>query len=380
MSIDDLVRRTGDRLAAQAFSRRRLLGTTAVGLMSAQALAACGKASGHHGDTTQTTGKKAREAVASGAVPGGCGIARGRIHVCYEPWQVVRSEPADVLPRGRKGVAVRKGPEPDAPIVYKYGEPCIIKVGGIFGRQSERQNDRTGGVRNDCPAPPLRPTRGTDGKFVWGIPATHAISGTWNKGGWIAHSSGSVQYSRHDPGFDGVLCGPADLDFDCRAGTDASSKYKTQCRHAARPNDPGFKCLGGSTSLGHCGASTRLQVGIQENIDDFPLIGDLSHERYNLKYQADSTTIFWLVPGDLVDRHCYKCTLYNPSIKCPAETANKNDHGCCRAYSCVTVVNAKYVPAGVVGWINSSVLRNPRVAATEIPGALKQTGGTFNGY
>jgi hypothetical protein len=395
--LDDLLRSASDRLARGELSRRHLIGGAAMTAAGATVLAGCGGSDG--GSTATATSTTPRESGVdslrtekvdhAGLVPKGnykdgvpkmCGVARGRIHVCYIPWRVVKSEPAEFLPKGVKGVAVRKGPEPDAPIIYKYGKPCVIKLGGIFARQSERQDDRTGGVRNDCPAPPIRAGRGVDQGFVWGHPGIPSESGTFNKGGWIAAEVGGVVYSEPALDHDRAMCGPADLDFDCRAGNDPDSKWKAECRRDARPNDPGFKCNGGRANFGHCATPTVKVVGIQENIDEYPLIGDLSHERYNLKYQADSTTIFWLVPGDVVERHCYKCTLYNPAKTCPAETIDPNSHGCCRAYSCVTVKKARYTPAGVTGWINSSVLRSPNTAKAEITKALKVTGGSFRGY
>ncbi len=369
MNLDELVRQAGDRLASGALTRRTLIAEAAAGGVGI-ALIGCG------GDKDDA---EAKVKVPEG-VPKICGLSRGRIHVCYEPWRVVRSEPAEFLPAGYEGVAVRKGPSLDAPIIYKNGDPCVIRIGGIFGRQSRRQSDKNGGTRNNCPAPPLRAGRGPGGGFHWGYPGPRADSGTWNKGGWIAGLVDEVEYTKRDLDYHRPICGPADLDFDCRAGDNPKSRFKTDCRKLAYPDDPGFKCNGGDTRLGSCPDPRVYEIGIQKNIDDYPLLHDLSHERYNLKFQADSTTIFWCVPGDLVRRHCYKCTLHNPSKDCPAETADRNSNSCCRAYSCVTVVKAKYCPAGVTGWINSSVLRSRRRAAREIETALSQLGGDFNGY
>jgi len=368
MSFDDLVRRAGDRLAAGAITRRTLIAEAAAG-GAGLALVGCGGEKG---------GAQAAEVPA--AVRSVCLLSRGRIHVCYEPWRVVRSEPAELLPEGWKGVAVRKGPAPDAPIIYKNGDPCVIRIGGVFGRQSLRQSDRDGGVANDCPAPPIRPGRGAGKGFIWGYPGPRQDSGSWNKGGWIAQSVDGVQFTERHLDYPRAICGPADLDFDCRAGDDPRSRFKRECRRLAYPDDPGFKCNGGDTRLGTCLTPRIVTIGIQKNIDDHPLLHDLSHERYNLKFQADSTTIFWLVPGDVVRRHCFKCTLYNPSPQCPLETIDRSSDGCCRAYSCVTVVKARHCPAGVSGWINSSVLRTEKRARREIERALKVTGGDFDGY
>ncbi|MDQ3678450.1 MAG: hypothetical protein M3401_16910 [Actinomycetota bacterium] len=367
MTFDDLVRQAGDRLAAGAMTRRTLIGEAALGGVGI-ALIGCGGS------------KDDAAAKVPDGVPRVCGLSRGRIHVCYEPWRVVRSEPAELLPVGYEGVAVRKGPEPDAPIIYKNGDPCVIRIGGVFGRQSARQSDKHGGVKNDCPAPPMRPGRGAGKGFLWGYPGPRQDSGTWNKGGWIAQSVAGIEYTERYFDYQRAICGPADLDFDCRAGDNPTSRFKTQCRKIAYPDDPGFRCNGGKTRLGTCRDPRVYEVGVQKNIDDHPLLHDLSHERYNLKFQADSTTIFWLVPGDIVRRHCYKCTLHNPSRDCPKETADPNSTGCCRAYSCVTVVKAQYCPAGVTGWINSSVLRSRERAKQEIDDALRVTGGDFNGY
>lgn len=366
MRFDDLVRQAGDRLASGAITRRALIAEAAVG-GAGIALIGCGGSD---------DGAQAKPLPAG--VPSQCAVGRGRIHVCYEPWRVVRSEPAELLPKGLEGVAMRKGPEPDAPIVYKNGKPIVVAVGRVIGRQSRRQSDKTGGVANDCPAPPMRTGRGAGRGFIWAY-SSRRDSGTDNKGGWFAAFVGGVEYSERFLDYERVLCGPADLDFDCR-GDGANSRFKTECRKGAYPDDPGFKCNGGSAPVGTCRDPRIMQVGIQENIDDHPLIGDLSHERYNLKYQADSTTIFWLVPGDVVRRHCFKCTLYNPSPKCPLETIDRSSKGCCRSYSCVTVVKARYCPAGVSGWINSSVLRSRKRAAREIEQARKVTGGDFRGY
>jgi hypothetical protein len=368
VSFDHLVRQAADRLASGALTRRALIAEAAAGGVGL-ALIGCGGSKG------------ANAAKPPAGVPAVCGLSRGRIHVCYEPWRVVRSEPAEFLPAGYEGVAVRKGPEPDAPVIYKNGDPCVIRVGGVFGRQSLRQSDRTGGVAHNCPAPPLRAGRGAGKGFHWGYPGPRADSGTWNKGGWIAASVDGVVYTERYLDYHRPICGPADLDFDCRAANNPHSRFKTDCRKLAYPDDPGFKCNGGATKLGTCRDPRDFTLGIEETPDEHPLIHDLSHERYNLKFQADSTTIFWLVPGDVVRRHCFKCTLHNPSKECPQETADPGSTSCCRAYSCVTVLKGRYCPAGVTGWVNSSVLRTSGARAKdEIAKALKRTGGDFNGY
>ena len=340
-AIDDFLRDAGDRLA-RGETRRGLFGRAAAAATALGGVALLGEAP--------------EPAEARRGAPAGCVYGRKNINVCYEPWKVVRSEPAEFLPPGYEGVAVRKGPELDAPIIYKLGDPVIIPVGSHFGAQSKRD----GGVSRGCPAPGRRPLRRG---FVWGYPSPD--SGTHNKGGWIAHRVGHDTYSVHAPHYRHLLCGPADLDFDCRAGKNNSSKYKKRCGLAARPGSHGYRCGGSEAFSGTCLEPKVMEVGIEREPDDYGLLNDLSHERYNLKYEADGTTIFWLVPGDIVRRHCYKCTLHNPSKLCPVQFFDANSRSCCRSYSCVEVVDAKYVPAGVRGWINSSVLPGAGVVAGE---------------
>ena len=170
----------------------------------------------------------------------------------------MRSEPADLLPKGYKGVAIRKGPEPDAPIIYKENEPCIMRVGGAYGRQSERD----GGVDNDCPAPPERAGMGAGRGFYWGYPARS--SGSLNKGGWIAGEVDGVTYSEPYPDYPGKFCGPASLDFDCRAGDDPNSPYKLRC---GTPNRPRYRCGGGGPYYGDCHAPRMNYVGIYEELE-----------------------------------------------------------------------------------------------------------------
>lgn len=370
MSLDELVRTAQARLASPTPSRRRFLGSVAGAAAGGTLLAACGDESG-----ATTTRKAAGDGSRSDPRhrPKDCGHGRLQINVCYSPYRTLRSEPAEFLPKGRTGIAVRKGPAPDAPIIYKHGNPVIMNVDGVYGRVSERD----GGVERDCPAPPMRPGLGAGRGFYWGYPT--AQSGTHNKGGWIAGVVDGTRYSVSEPDFPGIICGPADLDFDCRAGTKKNTKYKTGCANNARKEDPGYKCGGSTMKWGTCGKPVTMEVGIYRDPGEVDLITSLSHERYNLKYEADGTTIFWLVPGDVVARYCYKCTQRNPSERCPPETRRK-DRSCCRSYSCVTVIKAAYVPRGVAGWVNSSVLRRKGTAKPEIDKALRELGGSFNGY
>lgn len=340
-ALDELVSGAGVRLAESGRD-----GTTRRGLLGAAAAVAGGGAV----LSARLAGDLTEPAEAAPGPVRGCQVGRSDINVCYAPWRVVRSEPAELLPAGLEGVAVRKGPEPDAPIIYKLGDPCIVPVGSYFGRQSRRD----GGVSRGCPDPGPRPARGG---FVFGYPAPD--SGTHNKGGWLAARVGGRTYSVSDDDYRHVLCGPADLDFDCRAGAASDSRFKTACGVAARPGSDGYECGGSGAFAGTCTKATVWEIGVEVEPDEYGVLNDLSHERYNLKYEADGTTIFWLVPGDVVRRYCRKCTQFNPSRRCPVQTYDPRKRNCCRAYSCIEVVRARYVPVGTQGWINSSVLRRP---------------------
>jgi len=356
VSLDALFREAGDRLAGRTVSRRGLLAGVAGTAAGSLLLPGCG--GGSDPDARFQ--------------PKDCGIGRIDINVCYAPYRVVRSEPADLLPKGYKGVAIRKGPEPDAPIIYKENEPCIMRVGGAYGRQSERD----GGVDNDCPAPPERAGMGAGRGFYWGYPARS--SGSLNKGGWIAGVVDGVTYSEPYPDYPGKFCGPASLDFDCRAGDDPNSPYKLRC---GTPNRPRYRCGGGGPYFGDCHAPRMNYVGIYEELEPYTMLTSLSHERYNLKYEADSVTIFWLVPGDTVLRYCTKCTDRNPNKRCPPQTYDPNKKDCCRSYTCVEVVSARYCPKGITGWINTSVLfdSQPQTQA-DIQRALTEANGSFAGF
>src|SRR5581483_1394913 len=153
-------------------------------------------------------------------VPSGCNYGRLHVNVCYTPFKVLKSEAPHRLPPGHRGVAVRKGPSPDAPIVYKGGRPVVIPVGEWFGRQSGRD----GGASKGCPPPPPRPA--VSG-FVVGYPD---ILGTApDKTGWIATEYEGETFAREDPHCPHIMCGPASLDFDCRGGTSNSSPYRALC-------------------------------------------------------------------------------------------------------------------------------------------------------
>jgi hypothetical protein len=88
---------------------------------------------------------------------------------------------------------------------------------------------------------------------------------------------------------------------------------------------------------------------------------DLSLERYNLKYTEDGTTIYWLLPGDRVREFCIKCVREFGDSTCPKKLRHLKRTGCCQSYSCVEVIDAKYVPKGTRGYVESSVLQDEGV-------------------
>jgi hypothetical protein len=249
---------------------------------------------------------------------------------------------------------VRKGPSPDAPIVYKGGRPVVIPVGEWFGRQSGRD----GGASRGCPPPPPRPA--VNG-FVVGYPD---ILGTApDKTGWIAASYDGETFAREDPHCPHVMCGPASLDFDCRGGTDNSSPYRATCGHRKKGSKKrmGYACGGPVEDPGTCFPPRETVVKVYRQKHTLGLVNDLSMEYYNLKYTEDGTTTHWLVPGDRVREYCIKCVRENPDPTCPPNTYDRHARGCCQSYSCVEVLEAKWVPKGTRGWVGSAVLKDDGV-------------------
>jgi len=286
-------------------------------------------------------------ALAAGA-PGGCTYGRRGASVCWSPWRVRRSEPRRGLPQGARGVAVRKGPSFDAPIVHADGAPAVVPVGGYFGRQSRR-----GGPNAGCPDPGARPASATGWVFGY-LPAG---SGGRGAVGWIPTRLRRRRLAASDSGFAGVLCGPESLDFDCRAGSARSSPYRAQCG----PRGPGgrrtgYVCGGGREEVGTCFAPHETQVravraGFSTGRED-----DLSAGRYLLRYTQGGAATLWLVPGDRVRSFCVACGRRRGDPACPPPPAGAVSSSCCQSWSCVEVVAARWAPSGARGWIDSSVL------------------------
>jgi len=264
---------------AKRSSRRGFLGKVGAGLAAAGVVTALGPT---------------QEARADCLVTGCYGTVD--INVCYTPWIVTAAEP------GQSGVVLRKGPSFTAdPVTNGSGAAVVIPVGGTFGRVSNRD----GG--SGCPDPGPRPNQNG---FLWGYWIGYA------RQGWMPYSVNGVTYATGNNGYSGTLCGPAGYDFDCR-------KAKSAC--------PNNVCGGSGVPSHTCSTTYRPIVA-------YPT--DPSDERFYLRYGVNSTTFFWLVPGDEVIRYAY---LSSGSY----------------TWSCVQVICAKYAPNGCRGWVRSDALGSP---------------------
>lgn len=233
--------------------------------------------------------------------PAGC-FGTYSVNVCYSPWKVILAEP------GYNGVVMRKGPSFDAdPIYNSSSQPVVIPVNHHFGRCSNRD----GGVDQGCPSP--GPRLNVNG-FLWSYFPEYA------KQGWVPYNVGGLIYAVGDTSYAGTLCGPASFDFDCRYA-------KTNC-----PQYHG--CGGSQPPASVCATNYRPVIAVGTTL------GDISQEKYYLRYAADSTTFFWLVPGDVVRAYC---------------SASVDGY----SWNCVVVVCARYAPYGCRGWIRSDALGPP---------------------
>jgi hypothetical protein len=292
--LDEWIRRGGERLAGRGgggtanggLSRRGLIEAVGIGAAAAGILSQASSSPEHE------------QAVCT--LPAGC-FGTEDVNVCYTPWKVVAAEP------GRSdGVVLRKGPSFSAdPVTRTDGvTPTVIPIGGHFGRVS----NRTGSVSNGCPDPG---PRANQNGFLWGY---------WtgfHRQGWMPYSVGGVTYAVGDTGYTGTMCGPAAADFDCRLAKSACTGYNG--------------CGGAGVGTPTCSETYRPIVAVGT---------DLSEEKYYLRYGANSTTFFWLKPGDRVKRWGYK----------DGGTYN---------WSCVQVICAAYAPNGCRGWVRSDALGSP---------------------
>ncbi len=329
--LDDLVHDAALRLADD-HTRRSFLGRSALGAVAVggAALAA-----------------DPERALAAGA-PGGCTHGARTVNVCYSPWRVMASEPARHLPRGQRGVAVRKGPSPTAPVLYADGAPVIVPVGGVFGRQSRRD----GGADRKCPDPGPRPAEGEG--FVFGYALR---DGRPTKSGWLAAGYGNRRFADEDTSASEIMCGPDSLDFDCR-GDNASSPYRKQCgpRKPGSRERSGFQCGGPPAPARSCFPAQPTTVRAVRTPDSQGVATDLSAERYALRYLPGGTELFWLSPGDRVRAFCVRCLREKGHPDCPPPGLDAHSRVCCASASCVEVISAAWVPAGARGWVDSTVL------------------------
>ena len=226
-------------------------------------------------------------------------LANGKDVVQATRWKVVLAEP------GYSGVVMRKGPFLNAePIYNTSSQPVVIPVNHHFGRCSNRD----GGATNGCPDP--GPRLNVNG-FLWSYFPGYA------KQGWVPYNVGGVVYAVGDNSYTGTLCGPASFDFDCRYA-------KTNCTSY-------HGCGGNAASATACVTNYQPVIAVGSTL------GELSEQKYYLRYAADSTTFFWMVPGDVVKAYC---------------TASVSGY----TWSCVKVECARYAPNGCRGWIRSDAL------------------------
>lgn len=316
MSFDDLVRRAGDRLARPA-SRRQFLGAVGVGT----AAVASGGLIGCGDDSSGASARKPRRipfaeenfrSVAADRVPSGA-VGQDAVAVCYSPYEVVATEPSTER-LGKTGVAVRKGPHPDAEIVLtNAGDEVFVQQGGHFARQSDREAP-------GCASPPMRAA--VDG-WIWGYPGNDVRS---KKSGWIPLEVDGVVYSRSSPEYqdqaknDGFLCGPARKDFDCR---DAAVSQKA-CGHddCGGPPLEDIRCRARPLRRRVRRASSRMS----SNFED-----------YYLRLSFNSTAFGWVEAGDVVDELCRRSA---PSYGV-----------CCVEWSFVEIVRSEALPKGTRGWM-----------------------------
>ena len=283
--LDEWIRAGGERLAGR-HSRRGFLGTMGVG---AAAVAGTGLLEGEEA-----------EGQAACTLPAGC-FASEQVNVCYSPWRVIAAEPGQ-----SSGVILRKAPSFSAPAVTLTDgvTPALVPINTIFGRCS----NRTGSVSSGCPDPGPRPNQNG---FLWGYPTN------FHRQGWIPYNVSGVTNAVGDNAYTGSLCGPAGADFDCRKAKSACSGY--------------VGCGGASVGDPTCSETYRPIVAVGS---------DLSHEKYYLRYGANSTTFAWLVPGDRVKRWGYKAGQSNN-------------------WSCVQVICSQTAPNGCRGWVRSDALGSP---------------------
>lgn len=246
------------------------------------------------------------------------------VQTCYSPWKVVAAELLS------DGVKVRRGPSKLAPAVG------TVPVGGHVGRQSNRIGRPCGS--NPGPRPSVNGWIWVSGRALrpgatscWQLEYPSAPSG------WMPMTEAGRKLAVPDSRWAGSTCGPHS-DFDCRRPQQAYTKPCT--------------CYNGC-NRGTAGPMARSNV--YYTVGAHLLAKKSLSEYYTLRYAADSTPTFWLMPGDVVYRHGYK-KIYEPI---GPDHDSKDDDGRYHTWSCVSVVCAQYAPAGMGGWIRSVTLTNP---------------------
>src|SRR5581483_2766510 len=234
--------------------------------------------------------------------------SQNNVSVCYSPWKIVAAE------SGYSGLVLRKGPSFSAdPVTYNNStSPVVMSVGSEFGRASNNDPNAPGdGCGNPGP-------RANQNGFLWGYWTGYA------KQGWMPYSVGGVTYAVGDNGYTGALCGPANVDFDCR--------------NTSKSNCHSYNGCGGG------GISPSCPGAYNADLDAYTT--SPSDERFYLRYGPSSTTFAWLIPVE---------------GSTPADSVyvygNVNSNG--YNWSCISVICARWVPNGCRGWIRSDALGTP---------------------
>lgn len=211
---------------------------------------------------------------------------------------------------------MRVAPRDDAPAVKNgSGADVILPYDAIFARLSNRNP-----YCSDAPGP----RRSVNG-FIWGYGVRRGSDrhpeASSKRQGWA-----KVADMEGYPAYEWNLCGPADEDWDGR-GRGRANPDGSKCPSAGCDGRPAPD-LTPSTACWRIAPSWyNDEIGAFEG-------------RVYLRWAPNSTTIFWLMAGDVVRRRAYTGALGNPP----------------RKWSCVEVVCSATCPTAQRGWIRSEAL------------------------
>lgn len=239
----------------------------------------------------------------------------------------------------------------DDPIIVRHRSatgatlPILLKPGAVFGLQSIRNGLTASGKPRDVP--PIRPVRTTrDGKFVYGYVVTGVVTGGYRKQGWIPVSAiaGLLGANEAATSAAAFLTGPAGFDRDARRGaqpTPGQRRPSQQGAGSVTPDDT-YHVIGGDlmSRMGEAAARKSIQA---------------SSENYYLRWARDSSSFFWLQPGDRVK----SLGTVSTGIRVAGGTQIA-----AATWHAVQVTSAKYAPEGCRGWIEATALRLGRTRNT----------------